>query len=110
MKKCGAQGLSVSTQKRAAFSEGVRGNRRFLPHLSERSEREFPPAGVGFQRKPLDQKKDQSSDWSLFSGAEDGTRTHTPKVLASKTRASTIPPLPPVIPALCTAGQQASTL
>ena len=27
MKKCGAQSLSVSAQERAAFSEGVRGNR-----------------------------------------------------------------------------------
>ena len=27
MKKCGAQDLRVSTQKRPVFSEGVRGNR-----------------------------------------------------------------------------------
>ena len=53
MKKCGAQDLRVSTQKRAAFSEGVRGNRRFLPHLSEangnsrRSGRRKPVCAVG---------------------------------------------------------------
>ena len=29
------------------------GGTGFLPHLSEQSEREFPPAGDGFQRKPL---------------------------------------------------------
>ena len=33
------------------------GNRRFLPHLSEQSEREFPPAGDGWHRKLIAVKR-----------------------------------------------------
>ena len=47
MKKCGAQDLSVSTQKRAAFSEGVRGNQ--VPTTFERSGN--PPASATPEKK-----------------------------------------------------------